>query len=192
MQKNKLIELFKMHGGLLKSKDFCYQPPYYDILNVMIENKEVVKLKNGLFRYEAIRNDNEPEDILKIYPDAVLCLFSAWHYHQLSTTVPYLHHLAFEHKSNPSKSTYLPVKFYYWSKEQYESGVINYGKIRVYDIEKSVCDAVKFRNKVGEEITLEVIKTYMQSNKRNIDKLMAYSKKMRIEKIITPMLKALV
>ena len=118
MQKNKLIKLFKKNKGLIRSKDFNYQPRVYAIINEMIEKKEVLKLKNGLFHYEAFSNYNEPEEIFKIYPNAVLCLFSAWHYYQLSTTVPYLQHLAFPHKSKPANTDYPPVKFYYWSKEQ--------------------------------------------------------------------------
>jgi hypothetical protein len=191
MNKETLIQKFKANQGWLRSKDFGYQPLVYAMLNQMIENHEVEKVKNGLFKYLQTNTYNELEDIAKYYPNAVLCLFSAWHHYELSTTISHQHHLAVPHKANPAKIDYPPVKFYYWSDKQYQLGVLQEDKFKIYDREKSVCDAVKFRNKIGEEITYEVLRNYIQSKSRNLEKLMSYAKKMRIEKIITPMLKSM-
>lgn len=191
MNRETLIQKFKDNHGWLQSKDFGYQPVVYAVLNEMIANQEVEKVKNGLFKYTAMGHYNEQEDVLKLYPNAVLCLFSAWHHYELSTTVPYQHHLALPHKANPAKINYPPIKFYYWSEAQFQLGISQDNIIKIYDLEKSVCDAVKFRNKVGEDITYEVLKNYMRSKNRNLEKLMTYAKQMRIEKIISPMLKPL-
>lgn len=191
MNKETLIQKFKANQGWLRSKDFGYQPAVYKCLDKMIENQDVEKVKKGLFRHVEISHYNEWEYMSRCYPRAVFCLFSAWHHYELSTTVPYQYHLAFPHKANPAKIEYPPVKFYYWSEDQFRLGIQQVNNMRIYDIEKSVCDAVKFRNKVGEEITYEVIKNYMRSKDRNIEKLMTYAQQMRIDKIITPMLKPL-
>lgn len=191
MNKETLIQKFKANQGWLHSKDFGYQPAVYKWLDKMIENQDVEKVKKGLFRHVEFSHYNELEDMNRYYPQAVFCLFSAWHHYELSTTIPYKYHLAFPHKANPAKIEYPPVKFYYWSEDQFRLGIQQVNNMRIYDIEKSVCDAVKFRNKVGEEITYEVIKNYMRSKDRNIEKLMTYAQQMRIDKIITPMLKPL-
>lgn len=191
MKKEALIKKFIDNHGWLQSKDFGYQSLGYAMLYEMIANQEVEKVKKGLFKYIALNQYNEQEDIAKLYPSAVLCLFSAWHHYELSTTVPYQHHLALPHKANPSKIDYPSIKFYFWSEEQFQLGISQENNFSIYDIEKSVCDAVKFRNKVGEEITYEVLKNYMRTKNRNLEKLMHYAKQMRIEKIISPMLKPL-
>jgi hypothetical protein len=85
---------------------------------------------------------------------------------------------------------------YHWTKEYYELGIttekIYDFTVKIYDIEKSVCDAVKFRNKVGVDITIEVVRNYVRSKDRNFDKLTKYARQMRIENImqsfIMPML----
>lgn len=192
MKKETLIQKFKDNQGWLHSKDFGYQTNIYDLLTELIENGQVKKVKKGLFVYLNTNRYDEEEHISKYYPTAVLCLFSAWNYHGLSTTIPYQHHLAIPHKANLSKLDYPPVKFYYWSEHQYQLGVIQENNRNVYDIEKSVCDAVKFRNKIGDEIMFEVIKNYMDSKNRNIEKLMTYAGQMRVEKIMSPMLKPLI
>lgn len=192
MQKETLLQKFKANKGWLYSKDFDYQPMVYDMLNKLIESKEIAKVKKGVYWHLSFGHTDEWDELHKYYPQAVLCLFSAWQHHGLTTTVPYQYHLAFAHKANPTKIAYPPVKFYYWSEKQHLLGVIQQENgMRIYDKEKSVCDAVKFRNKVGEEIMYEVLKNYMQAKSRNIEKLMLYAKQMRIEKIITPMLKSL-
>ena len=52
--------------------------------------------------------------------------------------------------------------------------------IRVYDVERSVCDAVKFRNKVGMDVCSEIINNYLERPNRNLSKLMDYARKLRV------------
>lgn len=192
MQKETLLQKFKANKGWLHSKEFDYQPAVYALLSKMMDSKEIEKVKKGVYRHLSFGHAHEWEELHKYYPQAVLCLFSAWQYYGLTTTVPYQHHLAFAHKANPPKINYPPVKCYFWSDNQLWLGLIQQENgMRIYDKEKSVCDAVKFRNKVGEEIMYEVLKNYVHVKDRNIEKLMLYAKQMRIEKIITPMLKPL-
>lgn len=47
-------------------------------------------------------------------------------------------------------------------------------------MEKSVCDAVKFRNKIGVDVSSEILKNYLSRDDRNLTLLSDYSKKMRI------------
>lgn len=52
--------------------------------------------------------------------------------------------------------------------------------INVYDVERSVCDAVKFRNKIGTDVCSEIISNYLDRPERNISKLMDYAKTLRV------------
>lgn len=36
-------------------------------------------------------------------------------------------------------------------------------KVHITDMERSVCDAVKYRNKIGLDVCAEVIRTYLKS-----------------------------
>ena len=49
--------------------------------------------------------------------------------------------------------------------------VIDGFKVKVYDVERCVCDAVKFRNKVGIDVCSEIIDNYLSRPGRNISKL---------------------
>jgi predicted CopG family antitoxin len=56
--------------------------------------------------------------------------------------------------------------------------------VEIYDLEKSVCDAVKHRTKIGTDVTSEILKNYLKRKDRNLSKLMKYAKEMRLEKTL--------
>lgn len=62
--------------------------------------------------------------------------------------------------------------------------VIDGFRINIYDIEHCVCDAVKFRNKVGMDVCSEIINNYLERPERNISKLMDYARALRVASII--------
>ena len=83
---------------------------------------------------------------------------------------------------------YPPITIYRWDEVAYETGithtVIEGITVPVYDIEKSVCDAIKHRNKIGIDVSSEILKNYLSRKTRDIDKLMKYAKIMRVASTI--------
>ena len=56
--------------------------------------------------------------------------------------------------------------------------------IRLYDVERCVCDAVKFRNKIGMDVCSGIIGNYLERPNRNLSKLMSYARKLRVGTIL--------
>lgn len=83
---------------------------------------------------------------------------------------------------------YPPISLYYWSGNTLELGVkeveIEGYRVKIYDLEKSVCDAVKFRNKIGVDVSSEILKSYLGRRDRNLTLLNEYAKKMRVANIM--------
>ena len=57
-------------------------------------------------------------------------------------------------------------------------------KVNLYDVERCVCDAVKFRNKIGMDVCSEIISNYLYRPERNLSKLMDYARKLRVGSIL--------
>ena len=55
-------------------------------------------------------------------------------------------------------------------------------KIKVYDIERTICDIIKNKNKIDGEIFSKALKDYAKSKSKNLNKLASYAKIMKIEK----------
>ena len=56
--------------------------------------------------------------------------------------------------------------------------------IRIYDIDRCVCDAIKFRNKIGMDVCSEIIDNYLVRPERNISKLLDYARQLRVGTIL--------
>lgn len=52
--------------------------------------------------------------------------------------------------------------------------------VRMTDMERSVCDAIKYRNKLGLEVCSEVVRNYLKKGNRNLSLLSDYAKRLRV------------
>ena len=53
--------------------------------------------------------------------------------------------------------------------------------VMITDQERTICDAVKYRNKIGLDVCGEVIDNYLKTETRNISLLHEYAGKLRVK-----------
>ena len=185
--RDKILNTFKQKNGIIKLKEITEQGINKYHLLKLVEIGEVEKLQHGIYKLSEYEIDDFVE-IKKIIPAGIICLYSAWYFYELTTYVPNEYHIAIEQKSKIKLPDYPPIKLYYWNKSVFSIGVktfrIENTEIEIYDIEKSVCDAVKFRNKIGKDTLNEILTEYLKLKDKNIDKLIKYAKLLRIERIL--------
>ena len=173
----------KSQGGYIRAKDIKDNRPMYDQLLAEVAKGNVVRLRNGIY---ALPDEMAKTmiDVETIVPGGILCMYSAWAYYELTTKLPPSICIAIEKKRKVILPDYPPVSLYYWSQPALEIGVsqreIDGYKVKIYDLEKSVCDAVKFRNKVGIDISSEILKNYLKRSDKNLTRLNEYAKRMRV------------
>ena len=155
---------------------------YYSVLK-LVKNGTLLELRNGLF-IEPSRLANTMIDINRLIPMGVLCLYSAWAYYNLTTQIPAEFNVAVDKNIKITIPDYPPIRLLRWSGETLSIGVVksqmNGYNVQIYDLEKSVCDAIKFRNKVGIDVMSEVLRNYLQRADRNISKLEKYARELRL------------
>ena len=64
--------------------------------------------------------------------------------------------------------------------------------VKIFNIEKTLADCIKFRNKIGMDVVIEALKMYWQSKNTNIERLYDYAKLNRVEKILQPIIETIV
>lgn len=184
---DKLTTLFEQNNGYLTRSQLPDKPTYNHLL-FLVREGVVERVKQGVYHYLTSSFDDTMIDVGKIVPGGVLCLYSAWSYYDLSVQIPHSFNIAIEKNRKITLPDFPPISLYYWKQEYQELGVVEQEidgyKVKIYNIEKSVCDAVKYRNKIGRETTAEILKNYLKRKDRNLSLLMEYAKKMRIEKIL--------
>lgn len=184
---DKLKVLFEQNNGYLNRKQIIDKSTYNHLMQ-LIKEGVVERMKQGVYHYATEVSDNTMIDVEKIVPGGVLCLYSAWSYYELSVQIPQAFNVAIEKNRKVTLPAYPPITLYYWQQEYHELGVIEREiggyMVKIYDLEKSVCDAVKYRTKVGNEVVSEILKNYLKLKSRNLTLLMEYARKMRIEKTL--------
>lgn len=63
--------------------------------------------------------------------------------------------------------------------------------VKMFDMEKTVCDCFKYDKAIEKAIAIEVLKNYIAKGACNIQKLLEYAKIMGKKKTILPYLEAI-
>ena len=186
---DRISELIRNNGGYITAKQAkeAGRYVYYRLLE-KVKDGSVTRTRRGVF-VDTLELANTMIDVGKIVPGGIVCLYSAWIHYSLSTQIPSSCHVAIERARKIILPDYPPVTLYYWIEKSYKTGItqtiIGGFSIPIYDMEKSVCDAIRYRGKIGMDVCSEVIKNYLSRPDRNLSKLMRYAKELRIAATIT-------
>ena len=128
----------------------------YEHLRRATVDGTLMRIRQGVYA-ETSALANNMIDVQRIVPNGVLCLYSAFAHYGLSTHVPAATCIAIDAKRKVRLPEYPPIDLYYWKKENLEFGIVQKEisgyMVLITDMERSVCDAVKYRNKIGLDDT---------------------------------------
>ncbi|MBK8969098.1 MAG: type IV toxin-antitoxin system AbiEi family antitoxin domain-containing protein [Lewinellaceae bacterium] len=188
-------EIFNRHHGIVDAGTLLEEGVNYYQLNQLVDSGAVLKLKRGLYKWSDADTD-EMVDVARIVQEGVFCLHSAALFHELSTFIPVEYHVAIPDKSKVVLPEYPPIKLYYWDPVPYEIGIevvtITGAPVQLYSPEKTVCDMVRFRQRVGMDSMKEVLKTYLDKPDRNLSLLLQTAKTLGVEGLMRSYLEILV
>ena len=192
---HRIQEVFTRHPGIVDAGPLLAEGINYYQLNQLVDSGVVHKLKRGLYKWSDTDN-YEMADVARMVKDGVFCLHSAALFHELSTFIPGEHHVAIPDKSKVVLPPYPLIKLYYWDTVPYQTGIqevmLNGAPIRIYSPEKTVCDMIRFRQRVGMDSMKEVLKTYLDKPDRNLSLLLQIAKTLGIEGVMRSYLEILV
>ncbi len=177
--------IFVQHGGVVRTSEIRKYGLHNRILSKLVEQGKVVRIKPGYYQW--IENTEAPEAavIAKLFPDAVVCLESALYYHGYTDRIPASWHLAVDKDSTKSRFNiqYPPVQPYYFEGKYLDIGVeiatIQGVELRVYDRDRTICDVVRYANKMDREVINKAIQAYVKDPKKNVTRLIEYAKRLR-------------
>lgn len=187
MGKTTIMDELQKHGGFIRAREVKSRRAY-EQLRRATEEGSLLRIRNGVYA-EVSSLANNMVDVERIVPGGVLCLYSAFAHYGLSTQVPAAICVAIEGKRKLCLPDYPVIDLYYWKKENLGIGVIQKElsgyTVRITDLERTVCDAVKYRNKIGFDVCGEVIDNYLKKENRNISLLHEYAGKLRLRTVLT-------
>lgn len=162
--------------------------------------EEGILLQINRKTYENLKYKGDENDFYSAeayVPSGVICLLSAARYYELTNYLPDTVEVAIERKKKVNTLPEWPtIKIVYFNSQRMDIGVrkIYEGDncFHIFDIEKTVVDIVCYRNKVGIEEMIEILKNYLKRPDRQLDMLYFYAKQLRCEKVMRTYLEVLI
>ena len=143
--------------------------------------------------------DEMPDELLSISLRTERLVFShetALFLHGISDRTPFVHSITAPANRVPSPSLREECKVYYIKPELFELGrtklTTPFGnQVSCYDLERTICDIIRSRNKIGTETFLAALKQYAASPKKDLNRLNLYAKKMSLTNVLRQYLEVL-
>lgn len=180
--------IFDRYGGMMRSKQLQEENIFYRTLQKLIAQGYVEKVRYGYYQWVDQEDFSEVSIVVRLFPDAILCMDTALRYYGYSDRTPVEWHLAVSKDSGKSrfKIDYPFVKPYYVEPSLLELGLtigkMDGHKVRIYDKDRLMCDCLRYRNKMDKEIFNKSIQNYIADPDKSIPKLLEYAELLRVKK----------
>jgi predicted transcriptional regulator of viral defense system len=173
------------HGGIIRTQEFQRAGLHNVYLATLVDEGRIVRLKPGLYLATESQTASGFFEVQLALPNAVICLASALAHHELSTYEPPEVQVAIPRGDRTRPPDFPPSRRFSFADDRYNLGIkiesIDGREIRIYDREKSVCDAIRFRRTLGQDVVNEAVRSYLGQSRRDIDKVIKYSRALRQE-----------
>ena len=184
----KIIKIANYNNGYVTTKQVKDANINTVELTRLVEQNKLERITRG---YYAITN-SFCDDYYKYQLKSKNCIFShstALYFYDLSDRTPLYFDMTVPVGYSGSLSKDKNVVLHYVKKEYLNLGLTMikspFGmNIKVYDLERTICDIVRYREYMDREIFTKAIKQYSKLKEKDLNKLMKYAKKFKIEKKI--------
>lgn len=192
---SELAAIAKSHGGIIQTKIAAECGISKAMLYKLCKEDKLHRIAKGQY----ILPDDMQDELLSISKRSENIIFShetALYLNGISDRTPFEHTVTAPSGCIPSAAIKAECKVYYIKPELFVLGKTTLrtpsgNDVTAYDLERTICDVIRSRNKIGTETFLAALKLYAASPKKDLNKLNTYAKKMRIYNILRQYLEVL-
>lgn len=186
---DKILKLVKKNNGYVTTKEIVKKGINKMFLTNMVKNGTLVRISKGYYGLPDYIED-EYYKIASKSKNVRFSMATALYLHNLSDRTPLIYNvtLPFGYSGILQKEKNVILNFV--KKELLDLGTMKmtspFGmKIKVYDVERTICDIIKNKNKIDAEIFSKALKDYAKNKNKNLSKLTKYARAMNIEKKVS-------
>lgn len=185
MKTQQIKEIVEKNNGILTSKFLDENNIHRQYLKNLVDEGYLIKVSRGLY----VRPDKEINEFYVLGEQFKTGVFShntALYFYNLTDRTPFLLDMTFPSNIRPQNDMLIP---HYINKERFDIGLTTKKledgtSIKIYNMERTICDIIRDRNKIDSQILNTALKEYMKRNDKNLNLLYEYAKKFGILKIV--------
>lgn len=193
--KKKLKMIAAQNGGIINNKAAMTSGISRETLSKLCKEDILLRIRRGQYIFP----DDIQDELLSIDKRSSNIIFShetALFLHGISDRVPFEHSVTMPSGKTVSKAIVEECKIYYIKPELFELGETALptpagNMVSAYDLERTICDIVRSRSRVGQETFLASMKAYAASPKKNLNLLDSYAKQMHLAGVVRKYLEVL-
>lgn len=184
---DKAVEIIRKNHGLARTKELLNAGISYKTILTMVTDGVIVRAKSGYYTLPEVEFSEE-EKIVSLFGDGVLTMQSALFFHGYLKEKPNEWHIAVSKNTSKSrfKGSTLPLAPYYTEDRVLPIGAEAYeiggGKMRIYGIDRLICDVLKYEEKLDRSEYKAAILAYINDEKKDVAKLLSYAKERKVLK----------
>jgi len=183
--RQRIEQYIEAHAGVIRTIEFQQAGLHNTYLTALSDEGRIVRIKPGLYIASDSQTASGFFEVQLALPSAVVCLASALAYYDLTTYEPPSVQVAIPRGNRTKPPTFPPTRLFSFGEIRHQLGVVTVeveGRaVRIYDREKTICDTVRFRRTLGQDVVNEAIRNYLQGRDKNVDRVMEYSRRLRDE-----------
>lgn len=180
--KNEILKLF--NNGYLTTKDVIEHNIPRIYLSRLIDEHIIERVSRGIY----IKSNDIPDDMVVLQnksKNAIYSHMTTLYLYGLSNRIPIKYDITVNQGYNGTLQRDNNVNLFYIKRDLLNLGLTTYMldtgyEIKVYDLERTICDIIKNKNRLDQEVVNKAIRKYFYSNNKNVFKLYEYAKKLKI------------
>lgn len=180
---DKILKFMKDNKGIITTaqlEDYGISRVY---LSKMVKENIIEKIDRGIYVTKDYEYDEYYLFQLK-YPKTVFSYNTALYFYEMTDRTPIKIDVSISHNYNPHMFKNM-VNVYRINEDIFELGIVEKKspqgmKVRVYNLERTICDVIKDKNSIDIEIRNKAIKKAIKCKEFNASKMFEYAKKMNI------------
>lgn len=188
---DKIKEILNKNNGIITSQMLNDRDIPSIYLTRMVKAGNLQRVDRGIYSTDEVMVD-EYYLLYKKNQRAIFSFSSALYLHSLTDRIPYQMEITLPSSYNSGHINedviiHKVVEKYYALGRTIKKTMFG-NEVACYDMERTICDLVRFRQKIDVEIFKKAITVYKENPERDYQKLRQYAQTMRISKQINDLL----
>lgn len=186
MNKTEMIkEIVENNNGILTLDLLEKNSIHRQYIKALVDDGYLVKVSRGVY-VRADKDVNEFFIMGEQFKSGIFSHNTALYFYNLTDRTPFALDMTFPSNIRPSNDMLVA---HYINKERHEIGLeikeLEDGtSIRIYNLERTICDIIRDRNKIDTQVLNTALKEYMKRSDKNLNLLYEYAKIFKIQKIL--------